>query len=593
MTPTRLDLNSLALFLGALLIVACADGGGPSHQRGGLNNPYAGGATPTEAPCDDELTSFRNSVWTPVLAVQCAGCHTEGGPASDSGFVLTEVANDADLVANFHATARMAFTMTGSSPTLLLKPTNAHPSGHGGGELFEVGSLQYQALESFVQQVTTEGCDDGSGLSTCEEPVPGRRALRRLTHAEYQNTVRDLLGVETERPARFAADTVVDGFDNNSAALVVSPLLADQYSASADAIADEAMMYPDRFIPSCESGWTSERCAEHFIRTFGGRAFRRPVTDTDVSRYIRVYRLGAQGETFESGIRWTLVAMLQSPSFLYRREIGQWDAGAGLYRLDDYEVASELSYLILASMPDDALFDAAAEGELRTPEQILTQAQRLLALDSSRGAVRQFVRRWLDLERLHTVPKDSDTYPEFSEAGSTLRESMQGEIDRFVDHVVFESEGSLSELLTADYSFVNDELSTFYSVSPEGPADSEGYRRVSMTGEDRRGITTLGGYLATHARPNSSSPVERGLIVRERVLCQDLPPPPPGVVAEPPPPDPSSTTRERYSMHSTDDACRSCHRLIDPLGFPYEHFDGAGRCVQARSGRGRSGRGGR
>ena len=124
-----------------------------------------------------------------------------------------------------------------------------------------------------------------------------------------------------------------------------------------------------------------------------------------MARYLRVYRVGAEGEDFNSGIRWVLVAVLQSPSFIYRREIGTWDEGRALFVLDDYEVASELSYLILSSMPDDTLFAAARAGELRTSAQVLAQAQRLVALDGSRPTLRRFVQRWLDLERLTTVPK--------------------------------------------------------------------------------------------------------------------------------------------------------------------------------------------
>jgi len=568
-------MNRGLLSLALLLASACGDDTDPTVDGGGdSGNPYADGAIPGDRPCDAELDFFRDSVWSPILSVQCAGCHNSEGTAQASEYILQEVSGDDELVANFHATARMAFETLADVPLLLLRPTNTHPMGHPGGELFPVGSLQYEALQEFIHKVTTDGCDEGPGAPACDEPVPGRRALRRLTHAEYGNTIRDLLGIDTNRAERFAPDTVVHGFDNNSGALNVNPLLADQYSATASAIADEAIMNPSWFIPSCEAGWSEERCAENFVRVFGERAFRRAVHDDDVTRYLRVYRLGAQSADFNSGIRWVLVAMLQSPSFLYRREVGAWDEGEGLYVLDDYEVASELSYLILASMPDEPLFAAARAGELRTPAQIMTHAQRLIALDGSRATVRRFVQRWLDLERLHTVPKDAETYPDIT---VELRQSMQGEVDRFVDHVVFEGEGSLSALLTADYTFVDDRLATLYGATPEGEADSAGFRRASLASEGRRGITTLGGYLFTHARPNSSSPVERGLVVRERLLCQDLPPPPPGIVAEPPPLDPMSTTRERYTLHSSVEPCRSCHRLVDPIGFSYEHFDGIGR----------------
>ena len=569
---------SLATLLTATLLTLTGGCGDDStaNPRGAVDggNPYADGSMPTDAPCAAELTYFDESVWQPILSLSCIGCHTEEGTAGASNFVLRQVTTDADLLENYHAAARMAFETSAGESVLLLRPTNTFHEGHPGGELFEVGSDPYEALAEFVLQATSGGCDEDGGIPACDAPVPGRRMLRRLSHLEYTNTVRDLLGITSDAANSFAPDEWVHGFDNESNALTVGPLLADQFWCSAASLAEEAMRTPASIVPACDAGWTEEMCAENFVTVFGERAFRRPLTSDDVSRFMNVYRIGAQDADFNSGVQWMLSAMLQSPSFLYRREIGTWDEGRALFILNDHEIASELSYLILASMPDAALFAAASAGELNTATQILAQAERLMALPGSRSNIRHFVERWLDLDRLRTVPKDAATFMEFDDA---TRQSMQGEIDRFVDDVIDNGAGTLQALLTTSHSFVDDRLATLYGVTPEGEADAEGYRRVELASEGRRGITTLGGYLATHARPNSSSPVERGLVVRERLFCQELPPPPPGIVAEPPDPDPESTTRERYSLHSSTEPCVSCHRLVDPIGFAYEHFDGIGR----------------
>lgn len=199
-----------------------------------------------------------------------------------------------------------------------------------------------------------------------------------------------------------------------------------------------------------------------------------------------------------------------------------------------------------------------------------------MAAQSPRGRVQvaRFVSLWLDVERLSSVPKDSERFPSFD---PELRAAMAEEIERFVEHVVFEGEGTLQELLTGSYTFVNERLAAFYGVGVPEMMGARGFGRVDSPDPERTGILTLGAVLATHARPDDSSPVHRGKLVRERILCQPLAPPPPGVVVEPPPVDPKLSVRERYAAHSEKEPCQSCHRLIDPIGLGFEHFDGVGR----------------
>jgi hypothetical protein len=224
-------------------------------------------------------------------------------------------------------------------------------------------------------------------------------------------------------------------------------------------------------------------------------------------------------------------------------------------------------------MPDAELMTAADQGALETDAQIEAQAKRLLQDPRSDAIIERFVTSWLELDRLDSAPKDPMTYPEWNEQ---LRNSLRTETLTFVKHVVRKGEGTLPELLDAAYTFVNAELATYYGVSaPAVPAGEFGM--VNLAGTNRAGILTHASMLATHGKPAGSSPIHRGKLVRERLLCQPLPPPPPGIVAQPPPVDLTKSTRERYSTHATESLCRSCHELVDPIGFAFEHFDGIGR----------------
>lgn len=414
----------------------------------------------------------------------------------------------------------------------------------------------------------------GAGALECGAPdAPGgARVLRRLARFEYDNTIADLLGLSGQAGERFAADTVVNGFSDNAEALVVTPLLGDQLYASAERLAAEAMTDLGGLVP-CDPSSGDAACAEAFIRDFGRRAFRRPLTDAEAARYAALYTVGSADEGFAGGIELVLMALLQSPNFLYRTELGDPSA-SGAYALNAHELATELSYTLTGTTPDAALLEAADGGALQTPEQIEAHAERLIDSPRGREHLVRFVTEWLEVDRLSSVPKDAALFPEFDGA---IREAMATELARFVTHVAFEGDGTLQALLTAPLAFVDEALASFYGVSPPAEVDGSGFGRVEMPDPQRRGVLALGAVMTTHARPDSSSPVHRGKMVRERVLCQHLPPPPPGIVVQPPPVDPALSVRERYAAHSAEEPCTSCHRLIDPVGFGFEHFDGIGR----------------
>jgi hypothetical protein len=404
----------------------------------------------------------------------------------------------------------------------------------------------------------------------CNTVQVGPRRLWRLTPAQYDNTVRDLLGVEGSWGEGFPADAVVSGFRNNAEALQVTPLFADKLREAAEDVA--ARVELARLAACAAAGGGDDACLSEIARGLGERAFRKPLRDEDVARYVTLAKTAA---TFEAGARLLVTAMLQSPHFLYRFELGSKDAQdpRGRYALGDYEVASELSYLLWQSMPDDVLFAAARAGQLHTPEQIRAQVGRMLADARSKPMVRGFVLEWLGLNAIATVPKDPARFPDLDGA---LRGALLGEVERFVDHVMFELDGSSSALLTAPSTFLDQALASFYGVALTAVA-ADGFAKTELAAQGRRGILTLGGTMLAHARSNDSSPVHRGKLIRERLLCQPLLPPPPGIVVQPPPLDASKTTRERYAAHSSVEPCKTCHRLMDPIGLGLEHFDGIGR----------------
>ena len=565
-------------------LASCSFGVDDSATDGSVTGDAAvtlpDGAT-APALCDADLQWFRREVWTPILAVSCVGCHNAAGTARSTRLVLRSETEAGWLEHNANATRAVALTELAGMPVLLLRPTGLHPNGHTGGTLTPPGSTGYASLRRWVDRVRTAACDDPEALpagdggttpSRCDTVSPGRRVLRRLTPTEYDRTVRDLTGVESHYGERFAADPVVDSFDNDSASLVVSPLLAEQLRVAAEAIATEALRDPTRVLPCTPSGASDAACALRFVDTFGLRAFRRPLTDAERMRYTQLHAAVAAGEGFNEGAEAVVTAMLQSPNFLYRTELGAYESGT--WKLTPWEVATELSYLFTGTMPDAVLLDAARVGTLSTAAGIETHARRLLASDGARDSLRRFVRQWLDVDRLATVPKDATTFTDFSPA---IRASMAGEFDRFVDATLLAPGARLPDLFRARFTFVDSALAGFYGLTPDGAPDTAGYRRVSSVEAQRMGVLTLGAVMATHARPNSSSPVHRGRLVRERMLCQPLPPPPPGVNAQPPAPDPSQTIRQQYAAHASMRPCVDCPRPIDPIRFTSAFFDGAGR----------------
>lgn len=514
-------------------------------------------AVPPEA-CPDDLTFFAQRVRSPILALKCAGCHSADGLASGTDLVLAGPGDANPIEADFAMMTALAQKSLQGVPVLLLKPTGLHPAGHTGGTLIAPGSIDYAALVELTARL--RGADP-CATAACDSVEPGTRTLRRLTRAEYDRTIESVFGFASTWAAGFTAENVVHGFDNNAAALVVTPLLADQLRDAAEAIAAKAAAQP---LPSwlpCAVGDVG--CDATFVAAMGRQVLRRPLDAEERARYLALFHAASEEDGFAAGVELTIAAMLQSPHFLYRFELGTKTA-EGRYTLSAHEVASELSYLLWGTSPDATLAGHADDGSILDSAVLASETERLLEDPRAEPAVWRFAQQWLGLALLEVLPKDTATYPALT---GEIRAAMTTEARDFVAATLLDGK-PLSALLTSTARPMPAALASYYGVPPSGDVAGTSYPG---------GVLGLGAVLTVHAFPAGSSPIHRGKLVRERLFCQDLAPPPPGLIAQIPPVTPGTTTRERFAAHMSVEPCLSCHRLMDPIGFGFEHFDGAGR----------------
>ncbi|QJW99422.1 DUF1592 domain-containing protein [Frigoriglobus tundricola] len=424
----------------------------------------------------------------------------------------------------------------------------------------------------------------------------GRVALRRLNRAEYDNTIRDLVGVSIAPAADFPADDTADGFDTNADVLSISPLLTEKYLSAAESVVAAAASNPvvwfrlthgpaDDFIPFALRGTPplrsdavknqrveapdpSGEAAEmerYFsaLRAFADRAFRRPVSHAEMGRLMRfVATAVASGEGGEAGFKLALTAVLVSPHFLFRVELDPQGGPAPDRRLTDFETASRLSYFLWSSLPDDELSRLAAGGKLSDPRTLVAQVRRMLRDPKSRALAEHFAGQWLQTRVLTTAALDAE-----------LRHAMRTETELFFDHMVREDR-SVLDLLTGEFTFVNARLARHYGLPGVEGAE---FRRVSLAGTGRAGVLTHASVLTVTSGPTGTSPVKRGAWILENLLGAPPPPPPPGADALK---DTGTgkplTRRARFEEHRARAECASCHARMDPLGFGLENFDRVG-----------------
>ena len=388
--------------------------------------------------------------------------------------------------------------------------------------------------------------------------------MRRLSSAQYRNTLVDLFQDESVPSADAPLqDPAVLGFRIDADEPVVADLGAELLMNYAEVVAAWAVKNKKNQISNCQNHDSS--CWRQFIQTFGTKVQREPLSTDRVEGYEKLFR---EEQTFDAGLEVVLTAMLQSPYLLYRRELGQQNGSE--YALTPYEIASELSYFLLDSTPDSQLLQAAADNRLSTKEGIDQEVARLLASQKARTPIANFVEGWLELSGLPEKAKDTAVV----NLTESLREAMIHETaEFFLD--AFANNGTTSDLFSANYSFVNRELATFYGLTG---VNGDAFQRVELPAGTRApGLLGHAAFLTTHAQPENSSPVQRGRVIRERLLCQDLPPVPADLDTNLAQPGGFSNNRERYQQHSQDMVCAGCHRMMDPVGFSLEHYDAFGR----------------
>jgi len=397
----------------------------------------------------------------------------------------------------------------------------------------------------------------------------GVAPLRHLTASQYRNTVRDLLGIEDPvPPSALPADEVIaDRFYSN----VVTPLQSidlDKYASAAQALAGKAAANLPALLPCDPKATSDAACAGKFIETFGKRAYRRPLTGVEIDRLKTVY---AAGGDFASGIAQVIEALLQSPKFLYLTEPVPRESGK-IVGVDHWAMASRLSYFLLESMPDEPLFAAAEAGQLATADQVAAQAMRLMADKRFHDTLGAFHDGWLQLGDLAGAEKDAATFPAAA-WNPALKAALAEESRRFIEHVFTEGDRKVGTLLSAPFSFLSGPLYAHYGL----PAStSAAWAKVDLPKDQRAGILTQAGLLASLAHENRTSYILRGKMIREALFCAKVPPPPGNV-----PPEmnvsPTASARERAAQHRADPACASCHELFDPIGFAFETYDAVGR----------------
>jgi mono/diheme cytochrome c family protein len=641
-----------------------------------------------------KVVSYEKQV-APLLQKYCGACH---GANETAGVNVTQFKTEASVEKGRPLWMKIQASVRDSH----MPPKNA---------------AQPTAAE---RTLIAQWIEDKFNKLDCDLKDPGRVTMRRLNRAEYNNTVRDLFGLDLRPADEFPSDDVGYGFDNIGDVLSISPILMEKYLNAADKIVAKAIVTPDppatrfeaelmpketrgdglikdfyrllvsngevtadfqfpkdgeyllrarafeqkagderakmtfrvegrdvqtvdvdaveeaarvyevkiqaragrrrvavyfgndfymprspnprerdrnlavdylevvgplnagpvtlpdshrRIFGTRPEGITDTAYARRILSFFASRAFRRPVTPPELDRLTAIVaKVQKNGDSFERGIQLALEAVLVSPSFLFRLELDPKpnDPKANRF-LNDYELASRLSYFVWSSMPDDELFALARKGELKKPAVLEAQARRMLADPKSEALVENFMMQWLTLRNLQNVSPDPRLFPGFNEQ---LKKDMLVETQMFCSALMREDR-SVLDLLDGKFTFLNERLARHYGIPG---VTGEQFRRVALTGEQRGGILTQGSILTVTSNPTRTSPVKRGKWVLEQLLGTPPPPPPPDVpeLESPKNAKLTGTLRQRMEQHRVDPACATCHARLDPLGFGLENYDAVG-----------------
>jgi len=408
-------------------------------------------------------------------------------------------------------------------------------------------------------------------------PAPSSRFIR-LNHQQWENSVRDALRLPATLgiSKTFVAEPLLSTFDNNGSVLSVSPDLWHDYQSAAETVANKVARDAKLLAAIAPSSPTDPAGkAKAFVQSVGARVLRRPLTDAEVTRYVALFNQGptliGSADAFADGVELVLTALLQSPFFIYRTELGT--AAAGLIRLDDYEVASKLSYALTNSMPDDALFAAAAAKQLETPGGVMQEVTRVLTLSAAADTIGDFHNQLLRMRDYDAVIKDATKFPLFAPG---VAADMKQETLSFIKNAIVDQGRGYSDLLTAPYTFANSRIAQIYGLNARTPSTGQPdpFVRVDLDPQQRAGFLTQVGFLATNGVGSTPNIIIRGVHIAKDLLCVNLPPPP-NMIPPIPASMPNSTNRQRIDALTAGAPCNSCHTTrINPLGYAFESLDG-------------------
>jgi hypothetical protein len=544
-------------------------------------------AQPTGAPPQGKAPkapAFLREV-RPLLQVYCFECH--GTNKRRAGLDLEKI--------DTHAAALDSASVWGQVGERLrskeMPPGNRKQPTEG----------ERQKLLAWAQHVAQSRVDCRKlTRRQLEQAQAGYTTNRRLSRFEYNNTLRDLFGVDLRAGDLLPSEGGGgEGFDNAGATLFTTPVLLEKYLEAADLVLGTLLPGAEGRAPAAGKveaarleaarrrllvaapgpKRTPREAARNVLQDFLPRAFRRPPTGKEVERYLGLFDKAARrGDRFEPSLKLALKGVLISPSFLFLTETPPDKEGA--YRLGHYEVASHLSYFLWSSMPDEELLRLASQGKLHDEKVLRGQVRRMLRAPRARGLADGFAAQWLGIQPLGgTIRPDARLFPEFTDE---LAAAMREETVLCFDAIV-RQDRSVLEILDADYTFLNERLAAHYKVpGVKGPQ----MRRVGLSDPRRGGVLGHASVLTVTSFPHRTSPVLRGRWVLDELLGAEVPPPPPDV--------PvlnrrrrggnALSLRQQLEKHRSRPECASCHQRIDPLGFSLENFDPLGRWRSEQNG---------
>jgi len=504
-----------------------------------------------------ENTHFATEL-RPLLQQFCWDCHSAGD--AEGGIAFDRYVDSAEIQSDFELWEKVI---------RLVKERQMPPA--------DAAEIDNESLQRIVNGIEYEL----SQFDCSVETRPGRVTIQRLNKAEYNNTIRDLTGLELQLANDFPSDDVGNGFDNIGDVLSLPPILLEKYLEAAETIAEAIWSNEEvrnrvfSIKPKSESLEDQVAAATENVRLFATKAFRRPLAEEELQKLFQLMRATWQRDGSDSEIMQTVtIAILSSPNFIFRVEddsndrLDQENEDPITRRLNDYELASRLSYFLWSSMPDDRLFDLASRGELQDPATLVSEAKRMLKDTKANALVDNFAGQWLQLRDVERLTPDPGRFPTYTK---DLGIAMRRETEEFFRRVV-RHDRSILDFLDADYTYINEPLAKHYGI--EGVKGEE-FREVSLQG-GRRGILTHASILTLTSNPTRTSPVKRGKWILENILDEPPPPPPSDVPELEEGAETLGSLREQMEQHRANPACAVCHRTMDAIGFGLENFDAIG-----------------